>query len=154
VSTNLIPLTFDPVQFEKEIKAFERLLKKPLLSETKDLQPFFQRNPHLTAYIGTYSTELGHATEYAFEYDLFGDYKSDLVLANRRAKQFCIVEFEDGTPDSIFKNQPKRANPEWGPRFEHGFSQLVDWCYNLDDYKKTSGFARTFGSDDAGFLAF
>jgi hypothetical protein len=32
-----------------------------------------------------------------------------------------------------------------GRRFEHGFSQLVDWFYALDDLKKTSNFARHFG---------
>lgn len=86
------------------------------------------------------------ATELAFEFPFFGDFKADLILGNKSARKFCVVEFEDGRPDSIFKKQPARGNPEWSARFEHGFSQLTDWFYNLDDFKTTKGFTKTFGA--------
>ena len=62
-----------------------------------------------------------------------------------------MVEFEDGGPDSIFKNQSKRSNPEWNSRFEHGFSQLTDWFFNLDDYKETHSFTKIFGYGHISF---
>jgi hypothetical protein len=153
VAANLKPIVFDPARFETEIQAFEKLLQKQSLSETKDIQPFFRANLHLAAYIGTYSPELGPTTAYEFEYGLFGDYKPDLLLGKKEAGQFCVIEFEDGRPDSIFKREPGRSNPEWSSRFEHGFSQIVDWYYHLDDYKNTKNFARTFGQGEVGFTA-
>jgi hypothetical protein len=69
------------------------------------------------------------------------------------AGEFCVVEFEEGGEHSIFKNQPRRGNPEWSSRFEHGFSQLTDWFYNLDDFKGTKGFARTIGQGHIRFTA-
>src|ERR1700676_5160272 len=33
------------------------------------------------------------------------------------------------------------------------FSQLVDWCYTLDDFKKTDRFARDFGHGHITFIA-
>ena len=41
---------------------------------------------------------------------------------------------------------------EWGRRFEHGFSQLVDWFYLLDDFKKTDRFQRNFGYGHIDFV--
>ena len=87
----------------------------------------------------------------AFEFPFFGDYRADLLVGSKSAGHFCAVEFEDGGPDSIFKNQPNRPNPEWSGRFEHGFSQLTDWFFNLDDYKKSHGFTKTFGYGHVSF---
>ena len=131
---------------EKELSALDALLKsKSNLSEQRDIRPFFEKSKQLSAYLGTFSPNLGPAAELAFQYPFFGDFTADLLLGNKKAGEFCVVEFEDGRHDSIFKKQPLRANAEWSSRFEHGFSQLTDWFYNLDDFKGTKGFARTFG---------
>ncbi len=102
--------------------------------------------------MGILFAEVGPATELTFEYPFFGDFKADLLLGNKAAKRFCVVEFEDGREDSIFKKQPRRGNPEWSARFEHGVSQLTDWFYNLADFKSTEGFARTFGHGHVKFF--
>src|SRR5207245_2698982 len=86
---------------------------------------------NLSAYVGTIFPEVGPATELTFQFPFFGDFKADLVLGNKVAKRFCVVEFEDGGPHSVFKKQPNRGNPEWSARFEHGASQLPDWFYRL-----------------------
>jgi hypothetical protein len=152
VPKNLDTVDFDPAKFEKEVQALEDLLTaKADLSEKKDIQPFFRKSIHLTAYMGTFSPNIGPATEFAFEYPFFGDFSADVLLGNKRAGEFCVVEFEDGRRDSIFKKQPQRGNPEWSARFEHGFSQIVDWFYNLDDFKGTKGFAKTFGTGHVRF---
>ena len=36
---------------------------------------------------------------------------------------------------------------EWSPRFEHGFSQVVDWHYRMDDLRRTSKIQEHFGSN-------
>jgi hypothetical protein len=152
VAKNLESIVFEPAVFEKELRAFGKLLKsKTDLSERKDIQPFFEKSKHLSAYLGTYSPYIGQATELAFQFPFFGDFTADLLLGNKQAGEFCVVEFEDGRADSIFKKQPHRGNPEWSSRFEHGFSQLTDWFYHLDDFQGTKGFSKTFGSGHIRF---
>ena len=61
----------------------------------------------------------------------FRDFRADILLGSKQAKEFCVVEFEDGKQDTIFKKQKKRKNPEWSARFEHAFSQITDWFRQL-----------------------
>jgi len=145
-------ITFDHALFEVELSALGTLLaSKAELSETGDIQPLFKTSKHLSAFLGTFAPDIGPATELAFEFPFFGDYQADLLVGSKSAGHFCVVEFEDGGSDSIFKKQPKRGNPEWSSRFEHGFSQLTDWFFNLDDYKKSHGFTKTFGYGHVSF---
>ena len=145
-------ITFDHARFEAELNALGDLLgSKVELSETEDIQPLFKTSRHLSAFLGTFVPNIGPASELAYEFPFFGDYRADLLLGRRSAADFCVVEFEDGRTDSIFKKQPNRRNPEWSARFEHGFSQLTDWFFNLDDYKKNHGFTSTFGYGHVSF---
>ena len=58
-----------------------------------------------------------------------------------------------GRRDSIFKTPRGKSTPEWSARFEHGFSQVVDWFTHLDDLKKTARFQRDFGTGHVRFSA-
>ena len=152
MGTVLEPFAFDHALFEAELSALGILLaSKAHLSETDDIQPLFKAGRHLSAFLGTFAPDIGPATEMAFEFPFFGDFRADLLAGSKSAGHFCVVEFEDGGPDSIFKKQLNRANPEWSGRFEHGFSQLTDWFFNLDDYKKSHGFTKTFGYGHISF---
>jgi hypothetical protein len=152
VAAVLEPIAFDHALFEAELAAFGTLLaSKADLSEKGDIQPLFRASKQLSAFLGTFAPDIGPATELAFEFPFFGDYRADLLVGSKSARHFCVVEFEDGGSDSIFKKQPKRRNPEWNGRFEHGFSQLTDWFFNLDDYKKTHGFTSVFGDGHVSF---
>jgi hypothetical protein len=145
-------IAFDPATFQQELQAFDTLLKSSAgLSEQRDILPFFKKNKHLTAYLGTFALNIAVATEICFEFDFFGDFRADLLLGSKQEKEFCVVEFEDGKQDAIFKRQKKRKHPEWSARFEHAFSQITDWFYNLEDFKNTQGFAATFGSGHVSF---
>jgi len=147
-------IAFDPAIFRKELNEFENLLKsKRDLGERKHIQPFFKKRKHLTAYIGTLYLNIEVATEICFEFDLGGDFKADILLGSKPKKQFCIVEFEPGEEDAIFKKQPKRKNPEWSARFEHAFSQIVDWFYSLEDQKNSAAFQNTFGAGEITFAS-
>ena len=57
-----------------------------------------------------------------------------MVVGDASSHAYCFIEFEDATETSIFKKTPK-LTPEWSPRFEHGFSQLVDWILWLENNK-------------------
>jgi hypothetical protein len=154
VSKILQDIAFNPTQCRTELAAYKRLLDaRQDLGERKDVHRFFRRRKHLSALIGTFAPDLGPAKQMAFEFPFLGDFCADLVLGNRGTGAFCVVEFEDGRRDSIFRKARQRSATEWSPRFEHGFSQLVDWFYSLDDFKKTDRFAQDFGHGHIRFVA-
>jgi hypothetical protein len=146
-------IVFDPIQCRREITAFRKLLQsRATLKERAEIQAFFKKRKQLSAFIGTYAPNIGLADRLAYEFPLVGDFAADIMLGNKDKGIFCAVEFEDGNPDSIFTTVPKKSTTEWSRRFEHGFSQLVDWFYALDDFKKTERFARDFGHGHIMFL--
>jgi len=129
-----------------ELKAFKQLLdSKSELAERNDILPFFKNNLHLSAFLGSYNPNISSFDLVAHEYNLFGDFCCDLVVGDSRSHAFAFIEFEDGKSDSIFHSQGLKSTPEWARRFEHGFSQLVDWFWKLDDLKKTDDFRSRFG---------
>jgi Domain of unknown function (DUF4263) len=122
------------------------------LAERADIQAFFKKRKQLSAFIGTFAPNIGPASLLGYEFPFMGDFSADIVLGNKETGVFCVIEFEDGKPGSIFKKLPKKSTTEWGQRFEHGFSQLVDWFYSLDDFKKTERFAKDFGHGHITFI--
>ncbi|NTW19795.1 MAG: DUF4263 domain-containing protein, partial [Nostocales cyanobacterium W4_Combined_metabat2_030] len=64
---------------------------------------------------------------------------------------YCFIEFEDATKNSIFVNKKGKTTSEWSARFEHGFSQIIDWFWKIDDYKNTSLARSIFGSENIEF---
>jgi hypothetical protein len=133
---------------KKELLAFKTLLDgKPTLNEHDDIRPFFKANRHLAAMVGSYNPRINGFDRIADEFDLFGDYSCDLVVGDSTSHNFCFVEFEDASPNSIFTKKRGKATPEWSPRFDHGFSQILDWFAILEDQKRTAQFKSKFGAD-------
>jgi hypothetical protein len=146
-------IKFDPDLCRRDLAAYSKLLQsRRELSEREHIQDFFKKRKQLSAFIGTFAPNLGPASLLGYEFPFMGDFAADIVLGNREKGMFCVVEFEDGKLDSIFKKLPKKSTTEWSNRFEHGFSQLVDWFYCLDDFKKTERFAKDFGHGHITFL--
>src|SRR5262249_26127632 len=146
-------ILFDPVKCQRELNAFGKLLiSRKNLSERDDLLPFFKKRKQLSAFIGTFTPNIGPAAQLAYEFPFLGDFAADIVLGNREQGEYCVVELEDGRPNSIFARVGNKATREWSRRFDHGFSQLVDWFYSLDDLKKTDRFARDFGHGHIKFF--
>jgi hypothetical protein len=88
-----------------------------------------------------------HYDRVAHEYPLFGDFTCDLVAGDWTRSAFVFVEFENAAVNSVFV-QGVRATPEWSARFEHGFSQILDWFYKMDTQRHTPEFEQRFGSRD------
>ena len=120
------------------------------LQERRILKPFFEHSRQLCAFIGTYVPDIGPANLLAYELEVAGDFVADIVVGSRESQTFCMIELEDACPPGIFVPAGRRIR-EWNSRFEHGFSQLVDWFYALDDLKGTERFARDFGYGHAKF---
>jgi hypothetical protein len=143
---SLDEVVFDQARCRNELRAFGKLLQaKAKLSERRDIQNFFKKRRQLSAFIGTFVPNIGPTTQLAYEFPFLGDFAADMVLGNRDQGEYCVVELEDGRADSIFTKVPRKSTKEWSRRFEHGFSQLVDWFYCLDDLKKTDRFVKDFG---------
>lgn len=151
MSKDFTEVAFNHAQFKKELDQFRDLLSSKRILGERELQELFKASLHLTAYIGTTFGNIGVARLVAYEFEILGDYAADIVFGNRE-KQFCFVELENGDPDSVLERAGKKSTKEWSKRFEHGFSQIVDWFCNLDDFKKTDRFHRNFGYGHIDFV--
>ena len=153
MAKHLDTIDFDPHLCRRDLAAFQKMLSsRSDLAERDDIQRFFRRHKQLTAFIGTFAPNIGPASRLAFEFPFLGDFSADVVLGNPTTGSYCVIEFEDAKPNSIFSKLRNKSTTEWSRRFEHGFSQLVDWFYSLDDFKKTERFARDFGHGHITFL--
>jgi hypothetical protein len=124
---------FDLARSRKEFADLRTLLgNNPSLEERKQVLPFFCERSQLSLFCGILGRNLANADLVAWEYDLFGDFACDLVVGDSVKRAFCFIEFEDAGPNSIFERRGKRALRDWSSRFEHGYSQVIDWFYKLD----------------------
>lgn len=147
-------IVIDPIRCRHEIDEFGELLARHAeLSERDAILKFFRNRHHLSAFIGSYKRNIGPARQICFEYNFFGDYVADLVLGDKKYRHFCVIEFEDGRLQSIFKPSASGKSRVWSQRFEHGFSQIIDWYTMLDDMKKSQRFKRDFGEGHIRFSA-
>lgn len=149
---NLQPHVFNASSCRTEWNAYKAMLSaKPVLSEQKDVLPFFKGSKDLSLLICSYFPKIKKPDHFAHEYAIDGDFVADLVVGDSKAHHYLLVEFENGKPDSVFKSKRKKATPDWAPRFEGAYSQLVDWLWKLEDKRSTADFASTFGNRRATF---
>ncbi|MCP4350667.1 MAG: DUF4263 domain-containing protein [Desulfobacterales bacterium] len=142
------PVVFEPAVCKRELEELKNLLNENReLKEKDDILPFFRARKNLSVFTGSYVPDIVNFDMIAYEYSIYGDFSSDLVIGDSQTKTFCFVEFEDATDASIFRKQAKKVTPEWSPRFEHGFSQIVDWFWKLDDMSRSTDFKSKFGAN-------
>lgn len=149
---NLQPHALDPNNCRAEWNDFAGLLtSKPVLSEQKDVLPFFKKRQDLSLLICSYIPKIKTPDRIAHEYEIYGDFVADLIVGDSSVHHYLLVEFENGAADSVFKQKGTKATPDWAPRFEGAYSQLVDWLWKLEDMRSTADFVNTFGSRRATF---
>ena len=135
-----------------ELEEFEKLLlNNKELKESKDILPFFKQRLHLSAFIGFYVPQIIRFNQIKQEFTFFGDFLAYLAIGDSVNNTYCFIEFEDATKNSIFVNKKGKTTSEWSARFEHGFSQIIDWFWKIDDYKNTSLARSIFGSENIEF---
>jgi len=144
-------------QAKAELKAFKALLDgkgQGDLGEASDLLPFFDANEHLCALIGMYNPNIVDYKNISIarEFSVFGDHRADLVIGDMKNKQFCFIEFEDAKSTSIFNITATKATPDWSPRYEHGFSQLIDWILWIENNKGNTAYAGRFQAASIQFI--
>jgi hypothetical protein len=149
---NLQAHRFDGKGCRSEWIALTKMLtSNPTLSEQKDVLPFFKNSKNLSLLICSYFPKIKTPDLFAHEYEIDGDFVADLVVGDSKVHHYLLVEFENGAADSVFKQKGKKATPDWAPRFEGAYSQLIDWLWKLEDKRSTADFVNTFGSRRATF---
>ena len=144
-------ISFDAARCASELAELKDLLAgNATIPERKVIKPFFAQRKQLSTFVGTNLSRVSNDL-LAMEWQVFGDFAADIVVGNRATRAFCMVEFENGTPDSIFTSHSARSTKDWGRSFERGFSQLVDWFFALDDFSHTRAFADDFGPGHVRF---
>ncbi len=141
-------------QCKKELNEFRSLLEnnQKELAESDNLLPLFKKSKQLTSLLGSFHPGISVTDSIAHEFDL-DDYYCDFVVGDTRRGAFLFVEFEDAKKDSVFVSRG-RFVPEWSPRFEHGFSQLVDWAFKVHDMEKSvDTFEAKFGTRITDFMS-
>jgi hypothetical protein len=147
---SLEALTLDTDILRSDLAALEtRLAAEAHLKERAQILPFFQGRHHLCAALGLTNSSVGLPNRWATELDLFGDFTCDVVAGDSEANAYTLIEFEPALEYSVFKKlQPKKSMRHWSPRFEHGFSQLVDWAWRISSEGVSSAAFRRIFSDD------
>jgi hypothetical protein len=148
----LVPHKFNAKQCRTEWNAFSAMLSaNATLSERNDVLPLFKSSPNLSLLICSYFPKVKAPDCLAHEYPIDGDFVADLVVGDSSVHHYLLIEFENGAPDSIFKRKGSKATPDWAPRFEGAYSQLIDWLWKLEDKRSTAAFSSTFGDRRATF---
>jgi hypothetical protein len=150
---SLEKFTLNLPKCRRELADFQELLdRQGGLSERDEVLPSFKTHRHIAALIGAYNPRINRFDRIASEFDLFGDYTCDLVIGDSTSHNFCFVEFEDASPNSVFIKKRGKSTPEWSPRFEHGFSQILDWFRILEDQQRTAQFKARLGAETIQYL--
>jgi hypothetical protein len=139
-------IAFDYPVCRRQVEEFRDLLTaKDELSERDDVLPFFRERSQLAVLFGMFNSRIAWADRIAWEFDIFGDFACDLVVGEWDRGAYCLVEFEDARRDSVFERQGKKSTREWGRRFDHGYSQIMDWAHKLGDRSASADFLARFG---------
>jgi hypothetical protein len=147
-------ITFNYDLCQTQFSQFRTLLEtKEELGEAADILPFFRDRGQLAVLLGMFNPRIGWADRIAYEFDVFGDFACDLAVGEWSNGSYCFIEFEDAQKDSIFKKRGEKATREWAPRFDRGFSQIIDWCHKLHDRTNSADFVSRFGQHSINFEA-
>jgi hypothetical protein len=144
----LVPIELNAQQLLADLSDLERFLSdNTSLKERDQVLPFFGSHPHLVAALGWMNAAAGRPDRYATELDLFGDFSCDAAAGHSATGAFTLVEFEDASEYSIFRAlEAGKSIRKWSSRFEHGFSQLVDWAWRLGTEADSQAKERIFSA--------
>jgi hypothetical protein len=139
------PHVHDSRAAHNEVAELRTLLDSHAHLKEATFRDFFRSRPHASALIGPYTASVRRVDLLAYEYSVFGDYRCDRAIADSITRACTFVELEDAGPRSLFVKHGDKSTREWSPRFDHGFSQVVDWFYKLQDMANTATMEARFG---------
>jgi hypothetical protein len=141
----LVACKFDPVVCGRQLKELGTLLQRSAELSERQILKFFRTKAQLSLFLGSCNPVAVHHDRLAWEYRLFGDFQCDIVVGDSARNTYTFIEIEDAGPKSLFTKRGKKATREWSPRFDHGYSQIVDWFYKLQVMTDTPDMEDRFG---------
>jgi len=133
---------------ETEFVEFRKFLQNNATFSERDVVAQLKKRQHLSCLIGSMPAGVKRADVYKFEFQIQGVFRADLVVGNLQQKTFVFVEFEPGQDTSLFGRHQTNQMRDWSRQLEHGFGQLVDWAWAIQDTSHTTIFKNSFGCDD------
>jgi len=132
---------------DAELAAFRALLDtRADLAERDDVLARLEAWPNLCAMMGQYNSRLGIGDLIRREFRILPHFRTDLTIRRAGTDNVCLVEFEGASDRHIFRESDRGIDP-WARPFETGFSQVVDWTWALDHYRKTADYVDAFGGE-------
>jgi hypothetical protein len=145
-------INLDFSKAEAEVVKFRKFLQENATFSERDVVGELKKWPHLCGLIGSMRAGVPRADVYKFEFQLHGVFWADLVVGNLQERKFVFVEFEPGDETSLFGPGETNQMRDWSRRLEHGFGQLIDWAWAIQDVGHTSIFKNAFECDNLSAL--
>ncbi|MGR5239229.1 Shedu anti-phage system protein SduA domain-containing protein, partial [Vibrio alfacsensis] len=139
--------TLSRAQCRKELDEFHSLLQSNTeIGETKLLK-FFKNRSQLILLMGRV-VAIDAPEKFNDELPIIGKFRADFVVADKSQTSFAFIEFEDAKENSIFNKVLNRKTSvyPWSSRFEHGYSQVIDWYLHLAANDNSVNMQSEFGS--------
>jgi hypothetical protein len=133
---------------ENELADFKKFLdNNPEFSETAVVS-LLKTKINLCCLLGSMAAGVPRSDVYKFEFQIQGVFRADFVAGHLQQQRFVLVEFEDGTKNSLFGPGETNQMRDRSNRFERGFGQLVDWAWARADAGNTQIFQNAFECND------
>lgn len=149
---NLIQDELYEDECEQQLKEFRSFLAAKDEYEETEIHSFFKTRPQLILLMGKV-LQVKKPTHYNDELPVIGLYRADFAITDNNKELYAFVEFEDAKKSSIFnvKKNRKTNTFAWASRFEHGYSQVIDWYLHLGRNNDSKDMKREFGSREIAY---
>lgn len=138
---------FSLTDAEAELASFRTLLRTNTdLAERDQVLASFKKWPNLCAMMGQYNARLGIGDLFRREFRIVPHFRTDLTVRRSHTDNICLIEFEGASDRHIFEDGD-RGIDTWARAFEKGFSQVVDWTWALDHYRRNADYVDAFGGE-------
>lgn len=146
--SQFLKIALDFTRAEKELVEIKEFLDRNATFQEWQITAELKKRPHVSCLIGSLIAGVPRPDVYKFEFQLLGVFRADLVVGSSREGRFVFVEFEGGEKTSLFDRGTIQMR-DWSHQMEHGFGQLVDWAWAIQDGNNTRILRNAFGCDIA-----
>lgn len=136
-------IIFDAKIAKTELSSFKAWMSSRSFFGETDVVAEIKARPQMACLLA-YTIIMPAPDLYAFEFNIKGLFRADLVVGNNGTRKFVLIEFEDGQNNSLFKGGTRQYR-YWSPRLEHGFGQIVDWAWARHSHPTDVIFTNGFG---------
>ncbi len=139
------PHPLDLAACRTQVNELKQLLDGSADISEGDFNTFFEPRKHLLALAGFYNHWMAWPNRVAWEYVLFGAFRCDFVVGDSARDAYTFVEYESASPNSLFVQHGAKISRDCSPRFDGGYSQIIDWFYKLRNMTDTPDMEDRFG---------